>query len=35
MNELIIKEIANDLNIKTNQIESVLKLLSDGNTKNK
>ena len=32
MNELIIKEIANDLNIKTNQIESVLKLLSDGNT---
>ena len=32
MNELIIKEIANNLNIKTKQVEIVLSLLKDGNT---
>ena len=32
MNQDIIKEIADYLNIKTNQVESVLKLLSEGNT---
>lgn len=32
MNENIIKEISNNLNIKVNQVEAVLKLLSDGNT---
>ena len=32
MNENIIKEIAIELNIKNNQVSSVLKLLSDGNT---
>ena len=32
MNEFIIKEIADELNIKINQVETVLKLLEDGNT---
>lgn len=32
MNEFIIKEIANELNIKVNQVENTLKLLSEGNT---
>ncbi len=32
MNELLIKEISNELNIKINQIEAVLKLLSEGAT---
>ena len=32
MNEFIIKEIANELNVKINQVETVLKLLEDGNT---
>ena len=32
MNENIIKEIATALNIKNNQVSSVLKLLNDGNT---
>lgn len=32
MNENIIKEISNNLNIKVNQVEAVLKLLSEGNT---
>ena len=32
MNEDIIKEIATELNVKNSQIESVLKLLEDGNT---
>ena len=32
MNSEIIKEIANNLNIKDSQVESVLKLLEDGNT---
>lgn len=32
MNEDIIKSISNELNVKTNQIESVLNLLKDGNT---
>ena len=32
MNKDIINEIASDLNIKDSQIESVLKLLEDGNT---
>ena len=32
MNNEIINEISTDLNIKSNQIESVLKLLEDGNT---
>ena len=32
MNEDIIKQIASELSVKDNQIESVLKLLSDGNT---
>ena len=32
MNENIIKEISNDLNVRSSQVESTLKLLSDGNT---
>lgn len=32
MNEFIIKEIANELNIKITQVENTLKLLSEGNT---
>ena len=32
MNEQIINQIANDLNIKTKQVEVVLKLLEEGNT---
>ena len=32
MNQDIIKEIAVELNVKNNQVESVLNLLSDGNT---
>ena len=32
MNKDIINEISNELNIKNSQIESVLKLLSEGNT---
>ena len=32
MNEVIIKQISNDLNIKTKQVEVVLSLLSEGNT---
>ena len=32
MNEFIIKEIATELNIKVNQVENTLKLLSEGNT---
>ena len=32
MNHEIIKEIANELRIKNNQVESTLTLLSDGNT---
>ena len=32
MNEIIIEEIAKELNVKTNQVETVLKLLEDGNT---
>lgn len=32
MNEIIIKEIANELNVKINQVETVLKLLEEGNT---
>ena len=32
MNQDIIKEIANTLNVKTKQVESVLTLLSEGNT---
>jgi len=32
MNEFIIKDIASSLNIKNSQVESVLKLLSEGNT---
>ena len=32
MNEIIINEIANELNIKINQVETVLKLLEDCNT---
>ena len=32
MNELIINEIAKDLNVKVKQVETVLNLLSDGNT---
>ncbi len=32
MNEQIIKEIANDLEIKEKQVQTVLELLSDGNT---
>ncbi|MBR7042426.1 MAG: RNA-binding transcriptional accessory protein [Bacilli bacterium] len=32
MNEIIINEIANELNIKVNQVETVLKLLEEGNT---
>lgn len=32
MNEIVIKELANELNIKTNQIEAVLNLLGEGAT---
>ena len=32
MNEIIIEEIAKELNVKTNQVETGLKLLEDGNT---
>ena len=32
MNEVIVQEIANNLNITKNQVEVVLKLLSEGNT---
>ena len=32
MNQVIIKEIANELNVKDKQVESVLNLLSEGNT---
>ena len=32
MNESIIKEISNELNIKTSQVEATLKLLSEGAT---
>ena len=32
MNKEIIDEISNNLNIKNNQIEAVLKLLEEGNT---
>ena len=32
MNENIINEVSNDMNIKSTQVESVLKLLSEGNT---
>ena len=32
MNESIIKEISNELNIKTSQVEATLKLLSEGST---
>ena len=32
MNEIIINEIANELNVKVNQVEAVLKLLEEGNT---
>ena len=32
MNEIIIKEIANELNIKISQVETTLKLLEEGNT---
>lgn len=32
MNEIIINEIANELNVKINQVETVLKLLQEGNT---
>ncbi len=32
MNEIIIDEIANELNIKNNQVATVLKLLEEGNT---
>ena len=32
MNKEIIAEIALELNVKENQVESVLKLLEDGNT---
>ena len=32
MNEIVIKELASELNIKTNQIEAVLNLLSEGAT---
>ena len=32
MNELIIKEIANDLNITEKQVNTVLELLGEGNT---
>ena len=32
MNEFIINEIANELNITVKQVETVLKLLEDGNT---
>ena len=32
MNEIIINEIANELNVRVNQVETVLKLLEEGNT---
>ena len=32
MNEIVIKELSEELNIKTNQIEAVLKLLKEGST---
>ena len=32
MNKEIISEIAIELNVKSNQVESVLKLLEEGNT---
>ena len=32
MNKDIIKEIANNLNVKDNQVESVLSLLEEGST---
>ena len=32
MNKEIISEIATELNVKSNQVESVLKLLEQGNT---
>ena len=32
MNDFIIKEIASELDVKVNQVETVLKLLEDGNT---
>ena len=32
MNEIIINEIANELNVKVKQVEAVLKLLEEGNT---
>ena len=32
MNENIINEVSNDMGIKSTQVESVLKLLSEGNT---
>lgn len=32
MNDFIVKEIANNINIKINQVDTVLKLLNDGNT---
>ena len=32
MNEIIINEIATELNVKINQVETVLKLLEEGNT---
>ena len=32
MNEIIINEIAKELNVKIGQVETVLKLLEDGNT---
>ena len=32
MNDIIINEIANELNVKINQVETVLKLLEEGNT---
>ena len=32
MNEIIINEIAKELNVKINQVETVLKLLEEGNT---
>ena len=32
MNEIIINEIAKELNVRINQVETVLKLLEEGNT---
>ena len=34
MNEIIINELSGELNIKTKQIEAVLKLLEEGNQMN-